>query len=110
MVSFCLEKKIILFYLPTHSTHLLQSCDIGVFGPLADTYRKILNNKTKWGASYEIDKLLFLGFLQEARIQSLNEHNIKRSWEKTGLFLFNPEVVIGSLPSIILEREKVAQA
>jgi hypothetical protein len=51
---------------------------------------------------------MFLEILCEARIVSLNEYNIKRSWEKTGLFPFDPEVVIGALPVVILQREQEA--
>jgi hypothetical protein len=105
VVAFCKENNIILLCLPSHSMYLFQPCDIGAFLLLADTYRKILNNKTRWGASYSIDKLMFLEILRKARIVSLNEYNIKRSWEKTGLFPFDPEVVIGALPAVILQRE-----
>ena len=51
---------------------------------------------------------MFLQILRQARKESLTEHNIKRSWEKTGLFPWDPEVVIGSLPAVILQREKEA--
>jgi len=47
VVEFCLKKKIILLCLPSYSTYLLQPCDVGAFRPLADTYHKILNQKTK---------------------------------------------------------------
>ena len=49
---------------------------------------------------------MFLEILREARRQAFTKHNIKRSWEKTGLFPFDPEVVISSLPVIILQREE----
>jgi hypothetical protein len=45
---------------------------------------------------------MFLEVLCEAYKDALNEHNIRCSWEKTGLFLYNPEVIIGALPYIIL--------
>jgi DDE superfamily endonuclease len=79
VVSYCLEKKIILLCLPSHSTYLLQPYDVGAFRPLADAYRKILTEKTRWGARYAIDKLMFLEILREARKLALTEHNIKRS-------------------------------
>jgi hypothetical protein len=50
--------------------------------------------------------LVFLAILQEACIQSLNKYNIRRSWEKTGLFPFDPEVVIRLLSTVILQQEK----
>jgi hypothetical protein len=49
---------------------------------------------------------MFLEILREARNTSFTKHNIKSSWEKTGLFLFEPKVVIGSLPAVILQREQ----
>jgi hypothetical protein len=52
--------------------------------------------------------MMFLQILRQARKESLTEHNIKRSWEKTGLFPWDPEVIIGSLPTVILQREKEA--
>jgi hypothetical protein len=106
VVSFCQKHKIVLLCLPSHLTYILQPCDVGAFGPLAEAYRKVLFRKTKWGAGYSIDKLMFLEILREARNMSFTEHNIKSSWEKTGLFPFDPEVVIGSLPAVILQREQ----
>jgi hypothetical protein len=49
---------------------------------------------------------MFLEILQEARNTSFTEHNIRSSWEKTRLFPFKLEVVIGSLPAVILQREQ----
>ena len=63
VVSYCLERKIILLCLPSHLTYILQPCDVGAFRPLSDAYRKILRQKTKWGAGYSIDKMLFLQIL-----------------------------------------------
>jgi hypothetical protein len=50
-----------------------------------------------------------LEVLYKAHKDALNEHNIRRSWEKISLFLYNPEVIIRALPCIILQREKEAQ-
>jgi hypothetical protein len=108
VAQFCEEKKIVLLCLPSHSTHLLQPCDVGAFGPLAESYRKHLLQETKWGASYSIDKLEFLQILLRARADSLNTKNIISAWRKTGLFPFDPEVVIGALPAVRLAREKAA--
>lgn len=108
VVQYCLKKKIILLCLPSHLTHILQPCDVSAFRPLADSYRKILNSRTKQGAGYTINKIMFLEILRQARKESFNKHNIKRSQEKTRLFLFNPKVVIRALPKVILRREKEA--
>ena len=41
----CLEKRIIPFCLPAHSTHLLQPLDVGLFSPLQRHYS---NELDKW--------------------------------------------------------------
>jgi len=43
VVSFCLEKKIILLCLLSYSTYILQPYNIRAFRPLANAYQKIFN-------------------------------------------------------------------
>jgi hypothetical protein len=78
-IKYCEEKKIILFCLPKHSTHLLQPLDVGVFSPFATAYQRILLEKTKWGANYQIPKDLFLEIVQQARIESITPDNVRSS-------------------------------
>jgi hypothetical protein len=78
-VQYCKDNKVILLCLPSHSTHILQPLDIGVFSPLAISYWKFMFKETEYGASYSIDKILFLQILQKAREEALNSHNISSS-------------------------------
>ena len=39
VLTFCYENNIILCRLPSHTSHKLQPCDVGVFGPLKAAYR-----------------------------------------------------------------------
>lgn len=39
VMQFCHENSIILARLPSHTSHKLQPCDVGVFGPLKTAYR-----------------------------------------------------------------------
>ena len=39
VIRFCIASKIILLCLPPHTTHLLQPLDVGIFAPLANTYK-----------------------------------------------------------------------
>jgi hypothetical protein len=40
VMTHCSKQHIILCQLPSHTSHKLQSCDIGVFGPLKTVYRE----------------------------------------------------------------------
>jgi DDE superfamily endonuclease len=39
LMRYCFENNIILCRLPSHTSHKLQPCDVGVFGPLKTGYR-----------------------------------------------------------------------
>lgn len=65
-IRFCEKNKIILLCLPSHSTHILQPLDVGIFGPLAQTYKKIRERSVRPGAGYHIDKIDVLKMYQEA--------------------------------------------
>lgn len=49
---------------------------------------------------YSIDKILFLQIYQKARQNAISEKNIRSAWSKSGLFPFNPELVIQELSSV----------
>jgi hypothetical protein len=42
------NNKIILLYLPAHTTHKLQSLDIGIFGPQANFYSQEIDRYSQW--------------------------------------------------------------
>jgi DDE superfamily endonuclease len=42
ILEFCFENNILLCRLPSHTSHVLQPCDISVFGPLKTAYRSQL--------------------------------------------------------------------
>lgn len=46
-VEYCGRHKIALICLPSHTTHRLQPCDVGVFGPLASSWKAEVNEASK---------------------------------------------------------------
>lgn len=78
-IAFCEEKKIVLLCLPSHSTHLLQPLDIGVFAPFSTAYKKGVIELGQWGSQYSIDKLDFLKVCQQARKASITKENVQSS-------------------------------
>ena len=40
--KYAAEQKIIMICLPSHTTHALQPCDVGAFGPLAQSWKRVV--------------------------------------------------------------------
>ena len=51
ILEFCLENNILLCRLPSHTSHKLQPCDIGVFVPLKAAYRDEAERLRRGGAN-----------------------------------------------------------
>ena len=96
-IEFALKRKIILLCLPSHSTHVLQSLDIGIFAPLATYYKNNILKITRFGGSYQVDKIDFIEQYLLARDTTFTTRIIKSAWQKTGLLPFEPDVVLRQL-------------
>ena len=80
--------RIIILCLPPHSTHVLQPCDVGAFGPLSKCYRKEVSKYAKLNIPIRKDNVLQL--YGRARLLALKDKTIKSSFRKTGIYPFNP--------------------
>ena len=95
-LTFCFENNIILCRLPSHTSHKLQPCDIGVFGPHKVAYRQQVEQLYRGGAN-TIDKQLFTLLYSRVRNVAFTQRNIRSAWSKPGLFPFHPERVLGGI-------------
>lgn len=93
MLKFCFENNIILCRLPSHTSHRLQPCDVGVFGPLKMSYREQVEQLYRCGAN-TVGKQHFTLLYSRARDAAFTSRNIKSGWSKAGLYPFNPDVVL----------------
>ena len=73
-----------IFVLPSHSTHLTQPLDIGLFGPLQRYYGVLLAEWFKGGYP-AISREDFIPLLQQARERTYTIQNIKGAWAGAGL-------------------------
>lgn len=96
-LQFCLEHKIVLLCLPSHSTHLLQPLDVGIFAPLATAYKKGIQERSRFSVIYSIDKVDFVEVYQAARKTAIIPENVQKAWQATGIHPFNPQVVLSQL-------------
>ena len=51
VMEYCFENNIILCRIPSHMSHKLQPCDVGVFGPLKTAYREQVEQLYRGGAN-----------------------------------------------------------
>jgi hypothetical protein len=97
VLQFCFEKNIILCRLPSHTSHVLQPCDVSVFGPLKNAYRDQLDRLDMGGVG-KIGKEHFTYMYSPARAQVLTARNIRSGWSGAGLYPFNPSKVLDKIP------------
>src|SRR5271170_587058 len=89
ILEFCLENNIILCRLPSHTSHKLQPCDVGVFAPLKAAYRDQVDRLYRGGAN-TVGKEHFTSLYSHARERAFTKKNITAGWAASGLFPFNP--------------------
>ena len=90
-MQFCEHKQILVLCLPSHTTHWLQPCDVGVFRPLAATWKAKVN---AMGWQYtKIMKYNLLKIYHEVHQDSLTPPTIHTAFRKTGIWPFDPMVI-----------------
>jgi hypothetical protein len=93
---FCTEYSIITLYMPPHSSHLLQPCDVSFFAVLKRLYGQQIQGYMRRG-SHHIDKQDFLEAYLIARTEAATLANIQSGFTATGLVLHDPERVLSKL-------------
>ncbi|KAJ6086156.1 hypothetical protein N7486_010669 [Penicillium sp. IBT 16267x] len=95
-VKYCEDHNIILFFLPPHSSHLLQPLDVGVFSAYKHWHSEWVYDATVSG--YEkITKDDFLSAIAQIRQKTFKPSTIKLGFRLTGLWPINPSLIIDSL-------------
>ena len=74
-LEFCFENNIILCRLPSHTSHKLQPCDVGVFAPLKAAYRDEADKLFRGGMN-TIGKQHFTFLYSPARERAFTKRNI----------------------------------
>ncbi|KUL81723.1 hypothetical protein ZTR_09472 [Talaromyces verruculosus] len=93
VLKFCFANRIILCRLPSHTSHKLQPCDVGVFSPLKTAYRAQVEQACRAGVS-TIGKPHFTYLYDRARKEAFTPRNIRSAWSRSGLFPFDPSRVL----------------
>jgi DDE superfamily endonuclease len=98
-IKYCLENNIHLCRLPSHTSHKLQPCDVGIFSPLKTAYRDLVKRMYRGGLK-RVGKEHFASLYSHAREVAFTPHNISAGWRGSGLVPFNPDRVLSKTPQV----------
>jgi len=93
-IQFCINQKITLICLLSHSTHLLQPLDVELFSPLSIYYKGGLEAFLHDRHEFTVDKLRFIEIFASAHLKTMSKSNIQSAWTKTDLFPHCPDVIL----------------
>ena len=81
-IQYCRQHNIIPLCLPSHSTHVLQPVDVGIFSPLSKAYKSRFQQHSAFGIERSVNEQ-FLMFFQAARQEAISLRNIARCLESS---------------------------
>ena len=89
--KFAKEHNIIIICLPSHTMHVLQPCDIGVFGPLVSSWKAQVNQAAR---NYiPITKYNLLEHYSAAQEHAFKSKTIHSAFKKTGIWPMNHDAL-----------------
>jgi len=98
-LNWCEQHKVLLAVFPPHSTHRLQPLDVGIFAPLANYYSQALDDLVRKSEGHtSISKRDFFSLFWPAFEKAFTKENIVSAWSHTGIWPFDPQKVLSSLP------------
>lgn len=99
VMTCCFENSIFICRQPSHATHKLQPCDIGVFLPLKIACRDQVDQLYRNGAA-TVNKAHFILLRSRAREIAMTSRYIRSGWFKAGLHPYNPARVLDTMQDI----------
>jgi hypothetical protein len=89
--DFAERHKIVVVCLPPHTTHALQPCDVGVFGPLASSWKSEVSKMSR--DNEPICKTNLVSVYARCRGRAMRSITIQHAWQKTGIWPLNPAAI-----------------
>jgi hypothetical protein len=102
VLEYCFANNIILCRLPSHTSYKLQPCDVAVFALLKAAYREQVERLERGGVN-TIGKEHFTSLYSPARRKAFTLKNIVAGFAASGLFPFNPNRVLRSIPKPVAD-------
>lgn len=86
-IEHCVHNSILLLCLPSHSTHLIQPLDVGLFGPYQHYYGQAVDKFMRSGQNKNgIKRSIFIPFLTQACERTFSAANIHKAFATTGIW------------------------
>jgi hypothetical protein len=89
--KYAADKKIIIICLPSHTTHALQPCDVGAFGPLTQSWKCEVTLASQSLIAIRKDNLL--AHYHTVRIEALKITTIQSAFRRTGIWPLNCDAI-----------------
>ena len=89
--KYAADKKIIIICLLSHTTHALQPCDVGAFGPLTQSWKCEVTLASQSLIAIRKDNLL--AHYHTACIEALKTTTIQSAFRKTGIWPLNRDAI-----------------
>ena len=85
LIKLAREKGIILMCSPSHTTHALQPLDVGVYGPVKNSWKKILKEHKMQTCAQVVDKPEFPGLVKQLWEDSFKSEHLSAGFRRAGL-------------------------
>jgi hypothetical protein len=95
-VKFCEDQKILLFFLPSHCSHILQPLDVGVFSVYKHYHSEAVEDATATGCT-KFSKVDFLAAISSIRSKTFKLSTIRLGFRLSGIWPINPDIVCDNL-------------
>jgi len=94
-IEHTIANNVHLLCLPTHTTHILQPLDIGLFFPLGNYYKQELEDfQRNYEPFWKMRKGDFYPMLQRAQEKAMMSKNIVSAWRASSMIRFNRQRVL----------------
>ena len=93
LVELARANNIHLMLLPSNTTHVLQPLDVGVYSPVKQAWKRILNTYKLKTRAANIGKEDFPGLLKQLWDSSFKESHLIGGFRETGLYPFNQSAI-----------------
>ena len=93
LVTISRENRVHHMLLPSNTTHVLQTLDVGVYGPVKQAWKTILGRYKMFTRAANISKEDMPMLVSQLWDASFKPQHLKGGFQETGLFLINKQAI-----------------